>query len=369
MAQDHTDAPGSVDPLLECVRRFLLKIEAYTSSEKQVQGSGLLVDSGKGLGLTCHHTVSDACGPIKVTLWGHEQSWDAELVPGFSSSEHDLATLSIRIPGKVRDHLAETLGSLKVDGSWLGLDEKVIAIGHPIDSVRPLGVPVDASTDTLVVYQYIRFPSRQANAQREPPRLCMVLTGNRYLDLINPGMSGGPVIRRQTGGVCGLVAGREAYDGLPCGYALPARLLDKLGLGHYLKPVQPPPVPVVGRTVPPFDECATLLGQLADSLSRTKPNLAADIRSATTKTLSVGNMMLKGVVKCALDDLARAGRIGEPEKLPVSELCLLLGRSGKLPDAVDNAIRRTHTSGLSDRETRRLLTYALQSLVCLATGT
>ncbi|MEB3307269.1 MAG: trypsin-like peptidase domain-containing protein [Cyanobacteriota bacterium] len=195
--------PALLDPLL----RDLFGDPSGTLRERG-QGSGVVIEAGRGLVLTNAHVV-DSVDAVAVTL-ADGRELDGEVVG--SDPVTDLAVVKIRAP---RDLQAAPLG----DSEALEVGDWAIALGSPYGLERTVTLGIISSLHRDI--NSLGFADK---------RLDLIQTDAA----INPGNSGGPLLNA-TGEVIGINTLVRSGPGAGLGFAIPInlakRVADQLAAG------------------------------------------------------------------------------------------------------------------------------------------
>ncbi|MGI6679898.1 MAG: S1C family serine protease [Bdellovibrionota bacterium] len=173
------------------------------SQRKQGSGSGVIIDSKKGIVLTNLHVIQNA-SDLVITI-NEKEKTRAKLIG--VDREYDIAVLQmIKYPSTIK---AISLG----DSGSLEVGQKVIAIGNPFGLSKTLTTGVISSLNRTV---------------RNPTDFLM--KGLIQTDAsINPGNSGGPLID-MAGRIIGLNTAilSNSGDSAGIGFAIPANYLKRI---------------------------------------------------------------------------------------------------------------------------------------------
>ena len=196
--------PAMLDPLL----RDLMG-DPSTSMRERGQGSGVVIDAGKGLVLTNAHVVDKVDGVAITFADGHQV--DATVVG--SDPVTDLAV--VRLPSPGGDLQAAPLG----DSEALEVGDWAIALGSPYGLERTVTLGIVSSLHRDI--NSLGFSDK---------RLDLIQTDAA----INPGNSGGPLINA-SGEVIGINTLVRSGPGAGLGFAIPInlakRVADQLAAG------------------------------------------------------------------------------------------------------------------------------------------
>jgi S1-C subfamily serine protease len=184
--------------------------------EVEGSGSGIVINSEKGIIITNHHVIQDA-QEVEITM-GDGQSYPARLI-GFDK-EYDIAVLQLRDPP------AKLISLRFGDSSRLEVGQRVLAIGNPFGLNRTLTSGIISSLDRAV-----RGPQGT------------IMKGLIQTDAaINPGNSGGPLLDAD-GRLIGMNTAilSQSGDNAGIGFAVPInqirRVLPELiATGRVLRP-------------------------------------------------------------------------------------------------------------------------------------